>query len=135
MTLYLIVFLTIFIIAWVGFPLIQAGRSRRLDYELLLERHRSVMNALRDLYDKQAAGEIEGDDFKNIEWGLLKKLAKIERVLGENPEGQGHSRCACGELVKPKYQYCVGCGAAVTHAEQATDGAASAAKQTAESLS
>ncbi len=136
MTLYLIIFLTIFILAWVGFPLIQTGRSRRLDFELLLERHRSIMNALGDLYDKKAAGEIEGDDFNNIETGLLKKLAKVERVLGENPEGQTQSRCACGALLKVSFHYCIECGAAVKHEEAASaEGGASSSGQTAESLS
>lgn len=136
MTLYLIIFLTLFIIAWVGFPLIQTGHTRRLDYELLLERHRSIMNALGDLYDKKAAGEIEGADFNNIETGLLKKLAKVERVLGENPDGQAQSRCSCGALLKTHFQYCVECGAAVAHENAAPAGdTTSSANQTAESLS
>lgn len=135
MTLYLIIFLTLFILAWVGFPLIQTGHTRRLDYELLLERHRSIMNALGDLYDKNAAGEIEGDDFNNIETGLLKKLAKVERVLGENPD-QAQCCSRCGASLKNHFQFCVACGAAVAHEKATPVGdTATSANKTADSLS
>ncbi|CAM2005810.1 hypothetical protein [Acanthopleuribacter pedis] len=114
MTIFLIIFLTLFILGWVGFPLVQAGQGRRLDHELWVERRRSLMNSLDALYHKKETGEIEEDDFVNIEAGILKNLAACYQKLGEDPTQSDGPAChACGAPLKASYQHCVACGTRV----------------------
>lgn len=129
MTLAATLAVSLTMLAWVGYPLIAKTQRTRLasDRQMSEQRVRALLASLEKLRENRDAGKIAGDDFENIERGLLLQLAKLYRELDIAPLGSETEtaetgdeegaepvkqplQCACGAPLRDFYHYCANCG-------------------------
>lgn len=133
MILFLYVFASIFLIAWVLYPLRGSAQSSSAKDPLLQERITSIESSLKQLYE-EGETKISPEDFKNIERQLQISLAKLYQRTGvepdalaqskvpqveanppeETPTVSEHAFCSqCGASLKSQFTFCPSCGNAV----------------------
>lgn len=114
MIVFLYIFVSLALVFWVGFPLLNTGTGATRIDELTQERTRSLLDSLSDLYASHDADKMETSDFTNIENRILLELAKIYRDQGVDPQASASKKDTCPTChtpIKSNFQFCPSCGA------------------------